>query len=405
MILLTDFKTQEVKLDIDESGHLVVSGERLLKATGNKFKIFMFEQTFTLLHNSDIDQISGKMEGEIFRITVPKRPLVHEDHENVDQINKEIYKQESPEDDHENKYRGGGVNDDTKEVYKQESYQDIDENKYGSGGGGRVVGGGGSGRLDHMDEKSEKNSQIDCFSGELARSSSMSYEQVLQKSLSTAHVKEKRGVRDSRPLLSNPIVRDFVPSSGWTEDSNARYLLVDLPDFSREEVEVDTSSHLTISGERQTSDNRYIFRFQQTHTLPPDSDINSVSGNLDLGRGILYVTVPKLVSTLRRREPEIQMSEIENTNSIVEEHKQETPRNDENDRGGRFDKEEKREKNSRVDDFPEEAIKKWEKEPNHQLVIRTMRKLEENKQIVFITLLAFSLGAWVSRKVESRGHV
>ncbi|KAK2663969.1 hypothetical protein Ddye_002555 [Dipteronia dyeriana] len=226
---------------------------------------------------------------------------------------------------------------------------------------------------------------------------------TISRPLPTANVKEKIGIRESRPLSSNPIVRDFVPSSGWTEDSNARYLLVDLPDFSREEVQVDTSSHVTISGERQTSDNRYIFRFQQNHTLPPDSDINSVSGNLDLERGIYYVTVPKLVSTLRRREPEIQMREIENTNSVgfLEEH----TRNDENDRGGRVDKEEKREKNSRVDDFPEEAIKKWEKEPNHQLVIRAMRMLKENKQIVFTTLLAFSLGALVSLKVGSRRHV
>ncbi|KAK2663971.1 hypothetical protein Ddye_002556 [Dipteronia dyeriana] len=157
----------EVKPDVDESGHLTVSGERLQKATGDKFKIFMFEQTFALPHNSDIDQISGKMEGDILRITVPKRPLALEDHENVDQTNKVIYKQESPEDVHENKYRGGGVNDDINEIYKQDSRPHIDENKYGGGVGSRVVGGGCSGRLDHMDEKSKKNSQIDCFSSEV----------------------------------------------------------------------------------------------------------------------------------------------------------------------------------------------------------------------------------------------
>ncbi|KAK0586435.1 hypothetical protein LWI29_006808 [Acer saccharum] len=180
LLKLPDFKTEEVKLDIDESGHLAVSGERLLKATGDKFKIFMFEQTFTLPHNSDIDQISGEMEGDIFRITVTKRPLVYkqespeDDHENkyrgggVNDDIKETYKQESPEYDHENKYRGGGVNDDIKETYKQESYPDIDKNKYGGGGGGRFVGGGGGCRLDQMDKKiSKKNSQIDSFPSEV----------------------------------------------------------------------------------------------------------------------------------------------------------------------------------------------------------------------------------------------
>ncbi|KAK3226385.1 hypothetical protein Dsin_006247 [Dipteronia sinensis] len=95
------------------------------------------------------------------------------------------------------------------------------------------------------------------------------------------------------------IVHDFVPSSRWTEDSNGHYLLVDLPDFKKEEVklQVDPSGHVTISGEQLTSEVgsycTYIFRFHQTLTLPPDSDINRVSGNLDLERGIYYVTVPK----------------------------------------------------------------------------------------------------------------
>lgn len=32
-----------------------------------------------------------------------------------------------------------------------------------------------------------------------------------------------------KTLTNNPIVKEFVPSSGWTEDSNGHYLLVDLP--------------------------------------------------------------------------------------------------------------------------------------------------------------------------------
>ncbi|KAK0587760.1 hypothetical protein LWI29_028452 [Acer saccharum] len=217
-----------------------------------------------------------------------------------------------------------------------------------------------------------------------------------------------RGFGADRPLSHNPIVQDFVPSSGWTEDSNGHYLLVDLPDFKKEEVKLqvdDTSGHATLSGERLTGDNRYILRFQQTLTLPPDSDVNGILGKFE--GGILYVTVPRLV-----QEPEIQKSENENTtnSNIVEEYTHEKPKNDhENDRvdgSSHVNEEEKKEKNSRVDDFPEEAIKKWEnKEPiSHQLVIRGMRMLKENKQIVFTALLAFSLGVWVSRKAGSCGY-
>ncbi|KAK4842853.1 hypothetical protein QYF36_000821 [Acer negundo] len=200
----------------------------------------------------------------------------------------------------------------------------------------------------------------------------MSYSMTISRSLPTANVKEKIGFGDSRPLSSNPIVRDFVPSSGWTEDSNARYLLVDLP-----------ADPYTATGFRYQQ-HLWKFRFRTRDFLR------------DCAKACKYCTTTRARNT---------KSEIENTNSIVEEHKQETLRNDENVRGGHVDREEKREKNSRVDDFPEEAIKKCKKEPNHQLIIRAMRMLMENKQIVFTTLLAFSLGAWVSRKVGSRGHV
>ncbi|KAI9175176.1 hypothetical protein LWI28_028553 [Acer negundo] len=198
----------------------------------------------------------------------------------------------------------------------------------------------------------------------------------------------KRGSGADRPVSHNPIVQDFVPSYGWTEDSNGHYLLVDLPDFKKEEVKLqvdDTSGHVTISGERLTSDNRNILRFEQTLTLPPDSDIDGILGKFE--SGIIYVTVPKLVTVQQ------------------EENRKNDNENDHGDGSNHVDEEEKKEKNSRVDDFPEETIKKWEdKEPSNQLVSLAMRMLKENKQIVFTALLAFSLGVWVSRKVGSCGH-
>ncbi|KAL5814064.1 hypothetical protein ACOSQ4_024705 [Xanthoceras sorbifolium] len=236
-----------------------------------------------------------------------------------------------------------------------------------------------------------------------------------------ANVRGTRGFGE-RQISPNPIVRDFVPSSGWTEDSNGHYLLVDLPDFKKEEVkvQVDTNGDVTISGERLTSDNRYRLRFQQTLKLPPDSDINKITGKFD--SGILYVTVPKLTHVVQQQEqeailvPQEEISENENTNGIVEEpNKQDdqTPnKNDEYNHGDGdgdgshvTDKEEKKEKNSRVDDFPEEAIKKWEKEQQPSQLVRAMRLLKQNKQIVFTALLAFSLGVLVSRKIGSVGHV
>ena len=65
-----DFKKEEVKLQVDNSGQIVVSGERLVN---NNSKVIYFEQTFKLPENSDTDKITGKFDGEILYVTVPKQ--------------------------------------------------------------------------------------------------------------------------------------------------------------------------------------------------------------------------------------------------------------------------------------------------------------------------------------------
>jgi hypothetical protein len=58
-----------VKLQVDDPGKLTVSGERLV----NNSKCIYFEQTFKLPQNSDTDNITGKFDGEILYVTVPKQ--------------------------------------------------------------------------------------------------------------------------------------------------------------------------------------------------------------------------------------------------------------------------------------------------------------------------------------------
>ncbi|KAF5734713.1 hypothetical protein HS088_TW15G00205 [Tripterygium wilfordii] len=71
LVDIPGFKKEEVKLHIDDSGNVIVSGERLVKDD----KFIIFEQTFKIPDNSDADQISGKFDGEILHVTVPKKPI------------------------------------------------------------------------------------------------------------------------------------------------------------------------------------------------------------------------------------------------------------------------------------------------------------------------------------------
>jgi len=65
-----------VKLQVDiDPGKLTVSGERLV----NNSKCIYFEQTFKLPQNSDTDNITGKFDGEILYVTVPKQEETSEE--------------------------------------------------------------------------------------------------------------------------------------------------------------------------------------------------------------------------------------------------------------------------------------------------------------------------------------
>jgi len=59
-----------MKLQVDNSGQIVVSGERLVNKNR---KVIYFEQKFKLPENSDTDKITGKFDGEILYVTVPKQ--------------------------------------------------------------------------------------------------------------------------------------------------------------------------------------------------------------------------------------------------------------------------------------------------------------------------------------------
>ncbi|KAI3521749.1 hypothetical protein L1887_11222 [Cichorium endivia] len=77
LVDLPGFKRQELKLQADSQTHIVVSGERQVRE--NRYK--RFEQSFELPKNADVDKITGKLDGEILYITVPKK--VEQQHQEV----------------------------------------------------------------------------------------------------------------------------------------------------------------------------------------------------------------------------------------------------------------------------------------------------------------------------------
>ncbi|XP_020225758.1 uncharacterized protein LOC109807613 [Cajanus cajan] len=236
------------------------------------------------------------------------------------------------------------------------------------------------------------------------------------------------GVRTRAPT---PVVEETVPNSGWTEDSAGHYLLVDLPEFRREEVklQVDSYGRILVSGERQVNEWKHV-QFRLNFPEPVDSDMDKITGKFD--GGVLYVTVPKRV-TQQNKESEaakagnsqVERAENDSHNRNGEDEKAEendshqhgngkVERLEENDRQapnnadvGRRDpsqhdnhagQEIKRNENEHIGDFPEQVMRNWDQESMLRTAAGILRK---NKGIVITAVIAFSLGLLISRKFNT----
>ncbi|PIA62528.1 hypothetical protein AQUCO_00200500v1 [Aquilegia coerulea] len=169
------------------------------------------------------------------------------------------------------------------------------------------------------------------------------------------------------------VYEDFPPSSDWTHDSNCHVLLIDLPGFKREElkVRVDNLRKVTVSGERQVSENKYS-RFKQIYELPEDSDIDNISGRFD--GGLLFIIIPKKKVEGLVQQPK---SEIHSANEIEEDkkHVHDKSGNKDDDKHKHEKKEEKKHEEPKDNDVYKHNHEKKDGKLNEEL-----KKNDEDKR-------------------------
>jgi len=69
----SEFRKEEVKLQVDSYGRIVVKGERQI----NAWKHDHFRLTFPAPLDSDMDRIAGKFDGGVLYVTIPKQVTQH----------------------------------------------------------------------------------------------------------------------------------------------------------------------------------------------------------------------------------------------------------------------------------------------------------------------------------------
>ncbi|KAF5758482.1 putative alpha crystallin/Hsp20 domain, HSP20-like chaperone [Helianthus annuus] len=110
LVDLPGFKKHELKLQVDDRTHIIVSGERQVRE--NKYK--RFEQKLELPKDADIEKITGKLDGEILYISVPKK---------VEQVHNKIKHAASNEDEADNDKKSDTSDSDDEQKHKNKHKQ------------------------------------------------------------------------------------------------------------------------------------------------------------------------------------------------------------------------------------------------------------------------------------------
>ncbi|KAL5544399.1 hypothetical protein UlMin_008183 [Ulmus minor] len=79
LVELPGFKKEHVKIQVINSGHIKISGERLV----HENRKLNFEKSYKVPENSNTDKITAKFDGEILYVTVPKQVVDEEKSENI----------------------------------------------------------------------------------------------------------------------------------------------------------------------------------------------------------------------------------------------------------------------------------------------------------------------------------
>ncbi|KAF3789492.1 Inactive protein RESTRICTED TEV MOVEMENT 2 [Nymphaea thermarum] len=93
------------------------------------------------------------------------------------------------------------------------------------------------------------------------------------------------------PAKTSSKVFDYQPKSRWYEDEESKVLQIELPDFKRDELRVQTdgSGRLRVSGQRRI-DSKKSSRFEESFPIPDGVDHTAIKAKFD--SGILHVIMP-----------------------------------------------------------------------------------------------------------------
>lgn len=194
-----------------------------------------------------------------------------------------------------------------------------------------------------------------------------------------------RWIRD-RQNTTRQSYEEITPSSGWTQDPNSHFLLIDLPGFKKGDVklQIDKAGTIAISGERLKGEGKHE-HFEKAFTVPKDADTESISMRFE--GETLRVTIPKVT----KEKKEEKQSKNEASSREPREKRKEESDDSRGENGEKINEPEEEKHRDHMSEDPGERDT-----PAKSIVGMVIEK----KGILLASLLSFTLGFLLSQKIH-----
>ncbi|KAL3025038.1 hypothetical protein AAZX31_04G158400 [Glycine max] len=230
---------------------------------------------------------------------------------------------------------------------------------------------------------------------------------------SEAGIARRVGTRTSSaaPVVEEIIFLVLIQTPHHAFSYVTNNIITEMSKFRKEEVtlQVDGSTgRIIVKGERQTNEQKRV-QFELAFPLPPDSDVDNISGNYD--SEILHVHVPKQASHQEHNKESSDIEKASNYGSVEMPQEIESEEHNVVDEGrnhgheqhkeDREKKKERRNENAQhMDDYYSKKLtSKLEQKRDMSRALEEV--LMRNKGVVTTAVVAFSFGLYVSNKFHS----
>ncbi|KAJ0971303.1 hypothetical protein J5N97_019262 [Dioscorea zingiberensis] len=188
----------------------------------------------------------------------------------------------------------------------------------------------------------------------------------------------------------------FQPNTDWNVELCKYTLKVYLPGFKKEEfkVQIDHKGKITVKGKRELGENKFML-LEQNFNVPKDSDHDKINGMFE--DGCLTLHIPRKVSQDQKTTPSSHQT-------LIPSDDHEKKASDQKGHEDGVDDQKKKVMKEKVKSSENDESSKCCWLENGSVMDCLLERMNNNRKVIAVAFVAFSVGFYVSQKLKSAGN-